>query len=123
MKIIIKIFNINENKINKLQEVVMRLFVPVLALGLLAGVQEASAQFSAQKDAQYIATLKAVVNYKINDEENLKDIESLRQNQAFNQKLQRMLNKLQNTRTKNTTNRRVQQILEKAGQDIYRLLD
>ena len=85
----------------------MRLFVPVLALGLLAGVQEASAQFSAQKDAQYIATLKAVVNYKINDEE----------------KLQRMLNKLQNTRTKNTTNRRVQQILEKAGQDIYRLLD
>lgn len=78
----------------------MRLFVPVLALGLLAGVQEASAQFSAQKDAQYIATLKAVVNYKINDEENLKDIESLRQNQAFNQKLQRMLNKLQNTRTK-----------------------
>lgn len=51
----------------------MRLFVPVLALGLLAGVQEASAQFSAQKDAQYIATLKAVVNYKINDEENLKD--------------------------------------------------
>ena len=62
----------------------MRLFVPVLALGLLAGVQEASAQFSAQKDAQYIAT---------------------------------------NTRTKNTTNRRVQQILEKAGQDIYRLLD
>ena len=34
-----------------------------------------------------------------------------------------MLNKLQNTRTKNTTNRRVQQILEKAGQDIYRLLD
>ena len=101
----------------------MRLFVPVLALGLLAGVQEASAQFSAQKDAQYIATLKAVVNYKINDEENLKDIESLRQNQAFNQKLQRMLNKLQNTRTKNTTNRRVQQILEKSGQDIYRLLD
>ena len=101
----------------------MRLFVPVLALGLLAGVQEASAQFSAQKDAHYIATLKAVINYKINDEQNLKDIESLRQNQAFNQKLQRMLNKLQNTRTKNTTNRRVQQILEKAGQDIYRLLD
>ena len=51
----------------------MRLFVPVLALGLLAGVQEASAQFSAQKDAQYIATLKAVVNYKINDEEKYND--------------------------------------------------
>ena len=83
----------------------------------------ALAQFSAQKDAQYIATLKAVVNYKINDEEILQDIESLRQNKAFVQKLQRMLNKLQNTRTKNTTNTKVQQILEKAGQDIYRLLD
>ncbi len=101
----------------------MRLFTPLLAWSVVVGAQDAYAQFSAQKDAQYLATLKAVVNYKINDEENLKDIESLRQNQAFNQKLQTMLNKLQNTRTKNTTNRRVQQILEKAGQDLYRLLD
>lgn len=92
-----------------------------LGVFLLSG--QAFAQFSAQKDAQYIATLKAVVNYKINDEEIIKDIESLRQNKAFNQKLQRMLNKLQNSRTKNTTNAKVQQILEKAGQDIYRLLD
>lgn len=101
----------------------MRLFAPLLAWSVVVGAQDAYAQFSAQKDAQYLATLKAVVNYKINDEENLKDIESLRQNQAFNQKLQNMLNKLQNTRTKNTTNRKVQQILEKAGQDLYRLLD
>ncbi len=101
----------------------MRLFTPLLAWSVIVGAQDAYAQFSAQKDAQYLATLKAVVNYKINDEENLKDIESLRQNQAFNQKLQTMLNKLQNTRTKNTTNRKVQQILEKAGQDLYRLLD
>ncbi len=101
----------------------MRLFAPLLAWSVVVGAQDAYAQFSAQKDAQYLATLKAVVNYKINDEENLKDIESLRQNQAFNQKLQTMLNKLQNTRTKNTTNRKVQQILEKAGQDLYRLLD
>lgn len=101
----------------------MRLFTPLLAWSVIVGAQDAYAQFSAQKDAQFLATLKAVVNYKINDEENLKDIESLRQNQAFNQKLQNMLNKLQNTRTKNTTNRKVQQILEKAGQDLYRLLD
>ncbi len=101
----------------------MRLFTPLLAWSVIVGAQDAYAQFSAQKDAQYLATLKAVVNYKINDEENIKDIESLRQNQAFNQKLQNMLNKLQNTRTKNTTNRKVQQILEKAGQDLYRLLD
>ena len=101
----------------------MPLFTPLLAWSVIVGAQDAYAQFSAQKDAQYLATLKAVVNYKINDEEHLKDIESLRQNQAFNQKLQNMLNKLQNTRTKNTTNRKVQQILEKAGQDLYRLLD
>ncbi len=83
----------------------------------------ANAQFTAQNDAKYLATLKAVVNYKINDEEHLNDVESLRQNQRFNQQLQRMLNKLDNRRTKNSTNRQVLQILEKAGEDIYKLLD
>ncbi len=101
----------------------MRLLYLLPVLAVLLSVGNASAQFSAQKDAQYIATLKAVVNYKIDDEENVKDIEKLRQNQAFNRKLQRMLDKLQNTRTKNSTNRKVLQILEKAGEDIYRLLD
>ena len=83
----------------------------------------ASAQFAAQNEAKYIATLKAVVNYKIDDEENLSAIESLRENRSFNQKLQRMLNKLQNTRTKNSTNRKVYNILLKAGKDIYNELD
>ena len=83
----------------------------------------ASAQFAAQNDAKYIATLKAVVNYKIDDEENLSAIESLRENRMFNQKLQRMLNKLQNSRTKNSTNKRVYNILVKAGKDIYNELD
>ena len=83
----------------------------------------ASAQFAAQNDAKYIATLKAVVNYKIDDEENLSAIESLRENQTFNRRLQRMLDKLQNTRTKNSTNRRVYNILLKAGKDIYNELN
>lgn len=102
----------------------MSKFVKYLAMGavLFCGAT-AQAQYSAQKDAQYIATLKAVVNQKINDEEIIKDIESLRQNKSFNEKLQRMLDKLSNRRTKNTTNRRVLQILEKAGEDIYKLLD
>ena len=100
-----------------------KILLSIICLSVFLVNKPAFAQFSAQKDAQYIATLKAVVNYKINDEEIIKDVESLRQNRAFNQKLQRMLNKLQNTRTKNTTNTKVQQILEKAGQDIYRLLD
>ena len=70
-----------------------------------------------------MATLKAVVNYKINDEENLQQVESLRQNKMFNAKLQRMLNKLSNKRSKDTTNQKVLDILEKAGKDIYNLLD
>ena len=69
-----------------------------------------------------MATIKAVADFKINDEENLQAVEALRQNRAFNQKLQKMLNKLSNERTKNTTNRKVLQILEKAGKDIYNLL-
>ena len=83
----------------------------------------ARAQYSAQNEAKYIATLKAVVNYKIDDEENLSAIESLRENKRFNQQLQRMLNKLQNTRTKNSTNRKIYNILLKAGKDIYQELD
>ena len=71
----------------------------------------------------YMATPKAVVNYKINDEENLQQVESLRQNKMFNAKLQRMLNKLSNKRSKDTTNQKVLDILEKAGKDIYNLLD
>ena len=78
--------------------------------------------FAARKEAEYIATLKAVVNYKINDEENLQDIEALRQDKRFLQDLQQMLNKLTNSRTKNTTNKRVQKVLEQAGKDIYNIL-
>ena len=77
---------------------------------------------AARKDAEYIATLRAVVNYKIDDEENLRDIEALRQDRRFNQDLQKMLNKLTNSRTKNTDNKRVQKILEQAGKDIYNIL-
>lgn len=78
-----------------------------------------SAQYAAQNDAKYIATLKAVVNAKIDDEENLSAVEQLRENQRFNRELMRMLEKLQNTRTKNSTNRRVYNILLKAGKDVY----
>lgn len=84
---------------------------------------KAQAQLTSQKDAQYMATLKAVVNYKIDDEENISKIEDLRNDKRFNQKLQKMLEKLQNTRTKNSTNKRVYNILLKAGQEIYKELD
>lgn len=100
----------------------MKLFSVLILLSLVT-LKPAHAQYAAQRDAQYMATLKAVVNYKINDEENLRDVESLREDRRFNQKLTRMLEKLQNTRTKNSINRRVYNILLKAGEQIYRELD
>lgn len=100
----------------------MRLVLLAVCFSVILGLP-ASAQFAAQNDAKYIATLKAVVNYKIDDDENLAAVESLRENQAFNRRLQRMLDKLQNSRTKNSTNRRVYNILLKAGKDIYNELN
>jgi len=99
----------------------MRLFV--LFLGwMFLGALPAQAQYAAQQDAEYIATLKAVVNYKIDDEEELRNVERLRENEAFNRQLQRMMGKLQNTRTKNSKNQRVLQILKQAGKEIYDIL-
>ena len=100
----------------------MRFLLLAIILTISTAVP-ASAQFAAQNDAKYIATLKAVTNYKIDDEENINAVESLRENQAFNRKLQRMMSKLQNSRTKNSTNRRVYNILLKAGKDIYNELN
>lgn len=89
----------------------------------LLSLSTAKAQYAAQAEAKYMATLKAVVDYKINDEENYNDIESLRQNKRFNQELTKMLSKLSNRRTKNSTNAKVYKILLKAGKDIYNELD
>ena len=51
------------------------------------------------------------------------NIERLREDRRFNEKVQKMLDKLSNNRSKNTTNRKVLQILEQAGKDLYNLLD
>ena len=96
----------------------MRAFWIVLTLVTILG-STAWAQYSAQKEAAYIATLKAVTDYKINDEENIRNIERLRENQKFNNELQEMLAKLSNRRTKDSTNTRVYRILLQAGKEIY----
>ncbi len=97
------------------------LSVTMLALFLFTGV--ANAQFAASKDAQYLAVVKAVANYKIDDEENLRQVEELRDNEKFNNKLQKMLDKLSNKRTKDSTNQRVLQILKRTGKELNDLLD
>ena len=101
----------------------MKKIILILIFSIFFFSSGAQAQLSATKDAQYIAVLKAVVNYKIDDEENIRNIERLRSDKRFNAKLQKMLDKLTNERSKNTTNRRVMQILEQAGKDLYNLLD
>jgi len=101
----------------------MKFFAIVFAALAIGLPFSAQAQMAATRDAQYIAVLKAVVNYKIDDEENIRDIERLRENRRFSEKLLKMMDKLSNRRTKDTTNRKVMQILEKAGKDLYNLLD
>ena len=98
----------------------LRVFVILIALLCAYPTQ---AQYSASKKAQYVATLKAVTNYKIEDEEIIRDIEKLRENRGFNENLQRKLDKLSNRRTKDTTNRKILKIIEDAGEQIYKLLD
>ena len=83
----------------------------------------AKAQMSSTKTAQYLATVTAVSAYKIDDEENLKNVEKLRQDKRFNEKLQAMMAKLDNSKTKNNKNQQILKILEKAGKDIYDILN
>ena len=96
--------------------------IAFFSLIMMMIASSASAQLASQKDARNMAVLKAVVNYKINDEENMRDIEKLREDVQFNQRLLRMLDKLSNERTKDAKNKRVLEILEKAGDDLYREL-
>lgn len=100
----------------------MRLFCLIL-LSLLLNINNVNAQFAAQKDASYIATLKAVLDFKMGDEENLKELDSLRENTNFNKKLARMMAKLSNKRSKDSTNTKIYKILIKAGKDIYNELN
>ena len=97
--------------------------LPVIMAAAMLAAGDVNAQYSASKEAQYLAVVKAVANVKINDEENLRQVEKLRENTWFNEKLQKMLNKLDNSRNKDSKNRKVLQILERAGKEIYDLLD
>lgn len=94
-----------------------------LLLSLFMFIQPVCAQSSSQKDAAYIATLKAVTDVKLNDEENIKQMEQLRKDKQFNKKLQDMINDLNNSKSKNDKNKRVYKILIDAGRRIYNELN
>ena len=97
------------------------MFFLMLGCGVISF--DTKAQMSSQKEAAYFAVLKAVANYKINDEENKKEMEQLRQDENFNNKLQKMMSKLENKKSKNNTNQKIYNILRNAGKQIYDELD
>ena len=78
---------------------------------------------SSDTDAVYIATLKAVVDYKTEDAENLQDLERLRQDRKFDKKLKKMLKKLNNKKLKTGQNQRIYNLLVNTGRKIYNELD
>ena len=100
----------------------MKIFYLILFAFLLQ-TPCAKAQYASQKDASYLATLKAVTDFKMNDEENVKELNALRENQNFNKKLSYMISKLSNRRAKDSKNDRIYKILIKAGKDIYNELN
>ena len=100
----------------------MKIFY-IVFFAVLLSISNANAQYASQKDASYIATLKAVLDYKMGDEENLKELEALRENEQFNRKLSRMMTKLSNKRSKDSKNSRIYKILIKARKDIYNELN
>ena len=100
----------------------MKILPIILAVATLAA-GDVNAQYSASKEAQYLAIVKAVADFKIDDEEHLRKMEKLRENEKFNRDLYSMIQKLDNSRRKDSTNRKVLQILENAGKQLQDLLE
>ena len=100
----------------------MKILPIILAVATLAA-GDVNAQYSASKEAQYLALVKAVADFKIDDEEHFRKMEKLRENEKFNRDLYSMIQKLDNSRRKDSTNRKVLQILENAGKQLQDLLE
>ena len=77
------------------------------------------AQSATLNKAKYLATLKVVSEHKMKDDDIVKDLEKLRQNRKFKQELSKIVEKLDNSRPSEAKNRKIMQILERAGQEIY----
>ena len=91
-----------------------------LSFFLCCGVlNNAFAQSATLNNAKYIATLKVVAEHKLNDKDITSDLEKLRQSKKFKQDLNKMIEKLDNSRPSEAKNRKVMQILERAGREIY----
>ena len=86
-------------------------------------IMPVKAQYTAQKDAAYFAVLKAVANYKIDDEEHKKEVEELRNDERFNEKVAKLMSELTNSKSKNSKNKKIYNILHQAGKQLYNELN
>lgn len=91
----------------------------LLVSWLLLSAQPTQAQMASLNNAKYLAVLKIVVNYKMGDESIVGDLDKLRESERFKKELEKIVDKLNNSKTSNATNRRIMRILEQAGKDVY----
>lgn len=91
----------------------------LLVSWLLLSAQPTQAQMASLNNAKYMAVLKIVVNYKMGDEGIAGDLDKLRESERFKKELEKIVEKLDNSKTSNATNRRIMRILEQAGKDVY----
>ena len=95
-----------------------KIFFAMTLLSVFFINSSANAQFSAQRDASHMIIVRVISEYKMNDQEYLRDIESLREDQRFNSRLERMLARVSNDKNRDSRNRQVVEILQRAGRDI-----
>ena len=101
----------------------MRYIFLFLSFMLAASSAMAQNYPSSEKDAVYLATLKAVLDYKMNDIENIKQLDKLRKDEKFNQELQKMLEDLDNEKRSSRKDKRVYELLIRAGKNVYNVLN
>lgn len=75
-----------------------------------------------QRKAFNIMILQEVASYKLGDEKLKKEVDGLRNNREYYDKLEKIKKKLSNGRISNTNNQEVLRILNDAGNRIYNLL-
>ena len=97
---------------------VFKMWKYICLLVMLLSAMPAYAQMSSLTRAKYIATLKVVANYKMDDQDITRDMDKLRESEKFKKDLEKMVSKLNNKRS-NALDRRIMKILEQAGKDIY----
>jgi len=89
-----------------------------LLLMLVAAVP-AQAQMANLTKAKYVAVLKVVASHKMKDEDIVGDLERLNESERFKKDLNKIINKLDNSKPNDANNRKVMRILEQAGKEIY----